>query len=99
LYAVIQVFKALRKKLAFVHFQKPIKMKREDLPLKQRSPVQSDWGDFRVERKILASISTNFSLLHMTFPFPHFSSISDEIGARLVFVPYKNKEEDVENMP
>jgi hypothetical protein len=35
----------------------------------------------------------------MTFPFPHFSFTSDEIGARFVFVPYKNKEENVENMP
>jgi hypothetical protein len=35
----------------------------------------------------------------MKFPVPHFSSTSDEIGARLVLIPYKNKEEDVENMP
>jgi hypothetical protein len=37
--------------------------------------------------------------MHMTFPFPYFLSTSDEIGARLLFVPYKNKEEDAENMP
>jgi hypothetical protein len=35
----------------------------------------------------------------MTFPFPHFSSTGDEIGARLVFVPHKIKEVDVENIP
>jgi hypothetical protein len=98
LYAVIKKFKVLSKKLTFVRFQKPIKVKLEDLPLKPRCPVQSD-RDSRVKLKILASISSNFSLLYMTFPFPHFSSIRDEIGARLVFVPYQNKEEDVENMP